>query len=76
MTKKAGKKKSLVGWVKEDWIEYFNFYTPPKSYATCFSRQHRKQLRWVNIFNKDDVYYDKRNRHPKIKVRITIEEIN
>ena len=69
------RKKSLVGWTKKNWMKSLEFYYSPKSYATNNSRQHRKKLRWINIFDRNDIYYDKRNRHQKVKVAITIKEI-
>lgn len=61
---RKGKKKSLVGWMVGDWFYWFKYYqTKDMSFAT------------INIpivfKSKFDGMTDK-----KVKVRITIEEIN
>jgi hypothetical protein len=74
MKKTAGKKKrkSLVGYTREDW-EFYTYWTIPCELFT--KTQSRDKLCLPAFYSKDDTYIDGRTRHKKVKVRLIIEEI-
>ena len=62
----------IEGYVRKDWNKFVKFIPMPYSYSRT---QKRNKLSIPAIYDKDDVYLDKRTRFKKVKIRLTLYEV-
>ena len=58
-------------FIRSDWKDYVSWKWVPFEY----NRQHKKKLNLPVIFDKNDIYFDGRTRIKKVRVKITMEEL-
>jgi|HubBroStandDraft_2_1064218.scaffolds.fasta_scaffold1240803_2 hypothetical protein len=63
----------IEGFIREDWINFIRFMELDQYWGK--HQPNQTILRFPSIFSLENKRLDKRNRHPKVKIRIIIEEI-